>query len=106
MKAILQPKDSATYSKLYIAMELSKKKWKLGFSNGERMRVKTIDSGDWKALSFEIKQAKNKLNCSADCPAVSCYEAGRDGFWIHRALIAEGIDNYVLDSASIEVSRR
>ena len=106
MKAILQPKDSATYSKLYIAMELSNKKWKLGFSNGERMRVKTIDSGDWKALSFEIKQAKTKLNCVVDCPAVSCYEAGRDGFWIHRALVAEGIDNYVLDSASIEVSRR
>jgi transposase len=37
---------------------------------------------------------------------VSCYEAGRDGFWIHRALVAEGIDNQVLDSASIEVSRR
>ncbi|MCP4493037.1 MAG: transposase [Gammaproteobacteria bacterium] len=37
---------------------------------------------------------------------MSCYEAGRDGFWIHRALVAEGIDNKVLDSASIEVSRR
>ncbi len=37
---------------------------------------------------------------------VSCYEAGRDGFWIHRALLDSGIENYVLDSASIEVSRR
>ena len=37
---------------------------------------------------------------------VSCYEAGRDGFWIHRALTAMGIGNQVIDSASIEVSRR
>jgi transposase len=37
---------------------------------------------------------------------VSCYEAGRDGFWIHRALLEAGVENYVLDSASIEVSRR
>jgi len=37
---------------------------------------------------------------------VSCYEAGRDGFWIHRSLTADGIENHVLDSASIEVSWR
>lgn len=106
MKAILQDKDSATASVLYMALELSNKKWKLGFSNGERMRIRTIESGDWLALQFEIGQAQTKLNCPADCRVVSCYEAGRDGFWIHRALIADGIENHVLDSASIEVSRR
>ena len=37
---------------------------------------------------------------------VSCYEAGRDGFWIHRALTALGVANRVVDSASIEVNRR
>jgi transposase len=42
----------------------------------------------------------------ADAPVVSCYEAGRDGFWIHRALTALGIRNRVVDSASIEVKRR
>ena len=36
----------------------------------------------------------------------SCYEAGRDGWWLHRWLIAQGIDNLVVDSASIEVNRR
>ena len=36
----------------------------------------------------------------------SCYEAGRDGFWLHRWLIEHGIDNIVVDSASIEVNRR
>ncbi|MGH8611114.1 MAG: hypothetical protein ACREYF_03460 [Gammaproteobacteria bacterium] len=36
----------------------------------------------------------------------SCYEAGRDGFWLHRYLVSSGIENVVLDSASIEVDRR
>ena len=106
MKTVLQSKDNATYPALYMAMELSNKKWKPGFSNGEKMRVKTIDAGDWGALHAEIERSKIKLNCAADCRVVSCYEAGRDGFWIHRALVAEGIESHVLDSASIEVSRR
>ena len=106
MKTVLQSKDNANDPVLYMAMELSNKKWKLGFSNGEKMRVKTIDAGDWDALQAEIERAKTKLNCAANCRVVSCYEAGRDGFWIHRALIAEGIESHVLDSASIEVSRR
>lgn len=106
MKTVLQHKDNATNQVLYIAFELSNKKWKLGFSNGEKMRVKTIDAGNWEALHAEIELAKTKLHCAADCRVVSCYEAGRDGFWIHRALIAEGIENHVLDSASIEVNRR
>jgi transposase len=37
---------------------------------------------------------------------VSCYEAGRDGFWIHRYLESQGIENIVVDSASLEVNRR
>ena len=37
---------------------------------------------------------------------VSCYEAGRDGFWLHRYLQSRGIDNVVVDSASLEVDRR
>jgi transposase len=37
---------------------------------------------------------------------VSCYEAGREGFWLHRFLLAYGITNHVVDSSAIEVSRR
>ena len=106
MKTVLQDKDNAIHLVLYMAMELSNSKWKLGFSNGEKKRVKTVDARDWKALLAEIELAKHKLNCVVDCKVMSCYEAGRDGFWIHRALIADGIENRVLDSASIEVSRR
>jgi len=106
MKTVLQSKDNVFNPVLYMAFELSAKKWKLVFGNGQRTRMKTIAAGDWTALLAEIERAKSKLNCPADAPVVSCYEAGRDGFWIHRALQAEGIENYVVDSASIEVSRR
>lgn len=106
MNAILQTNDTALAGTLYMAMELSNRKWKLGFSNGEKNRIITIDAGDWPALTAAIDLAKTKLSCTTECKMVSCYEAGRDGFWIHRSLTADGIENYVLDSASIEVSRR
>ena len=46
------------------------------------------------------------LALPASARVVSCYEAGRDGFWIHRALERLGFANRVVDSASIEVNRR
>ena len=106
MNTVLQDKDNANFNVLYLAFGLSAKKWKLGFSNTVKLRQKTVDAGDWNSLLEEIALAKEKLKCSADCQVFSCYEAGRDGFWIHRALGSENITNYVIDSAAIEVNRR
>jgi transposase len=53
-----------------------------------------------------MARAKASFGLAADAPVISCYEAGRDGFWIHRYLQAQGVTNYVVDSASIEVNRR
>ena len=41
-----------------------------------------------------------------DAAVLSCYEAGPEGFWLHRYLTSLGIANVVLDSSSIEVNRR
>ncbi len=106
MTAVLQHKDSANGTTLYMALELSNKKWKLGFSNGEKNRLTTIAAGDWIDLHKQMDLAKQKLRLPEDCRIVSCYDAGRDGFWIHRGLEAEGIENHVVDSSSIEVNRR
>jgi len=106
MTAVLPSKDIANGLVLYMAMELSNKKWKLGFSNGSKVRQVTIESGDWVALTGAVKQAHGKLGLAPDCQVYSCYEAGRDGFWVHRALHAAGINNRVIDSSSIEVNRR
>ncbi len=95
-------------SVLYLAFELSNKKWKLGFSIGlgQKVRIRTIDSGDLTALKSEIQLARKRFSLPEETQVVSCYEAGRDGFWLHRFLTDEGIRSYIVDSASIEVNRR
>jgi transposase len=57
-------------------------------------------------LLREIAKAKRRFGLPEDAAVVSCYEAGRDGFWLHRWLTAQGIANAIVDSASIEVNRR
>jgi transposase len=57
-------------------------------------------------LLKEIEAAKRRFGLSEDAEVVSCFEAGRDGFWLHRCLCHHGIQNIVVDSASIEVNRR
>jgi transposase len=93
---------------LLLAFELGQRSWKLGFTvgMGQRPRVRQIPAGATSALSTEIARAKARLGVPSDAPVVSCYEAGRDGFWLHRYLIAHGVTNYVVDSSSIEVNRR
>lgn len=92
---------------LYMAIELSHGKWLLGFTIGfgQAPRLRSIVARDLKALAEEIDLAKKRFKLAADIQVRSCYEAGRDGFWLHRYLAAQGIDNRVVDSASIEVNR-
>jgi len=99
---------STTEAVLYMAFELSNKKWKLGFTIGQAQepRLRTIAANDLGALRWEIGQAKKRFGLAATAPVRSCYEAGREGFWLHRALSADQIENLVVDSASIEVNRR
>ncbi len=93
---------------LMLAFELGEESWLLGFSAGfgEPVSRKKIASRDTEALQREIARAKKRLGLTPSTLVVSCYEAGRDGFWLHRYLEAHGIENYVIDSASIEVNRR
>jgi transposase len=102
----LRIRDSIKEAILYIAFELSNSKWKLAFSDGSKVRYKTITAGNLTQLQVEIDLAKRKFKMIEDVRVVSCYEAGRDGFWIHRYLASQGIENLVVDSASLEVNRR
>lgn len=91
---------------LYMALELGNRSWKVGLSDGRRSRRVTVLSGDREGLIEQVVVAKKKFGLCADCRVLSCYEAGRDGFWLHRYLLAQGIENEVVDSSSIEVNRR
>ncbi len=92
--------------KLFVALELSNKKWKLAFGDGSTERERNIEARDQTALVAEVKLAKAKLGLDPNAEVVCCYEAGRDGFWVHRMLRSLGFMNYVMDPASIEVPRR
>ncbi len=92
---------------LHMAMELSNTKWKLAFSDGLGNPSKyNVVARDLEGVMKKIERAKERFKLSSDVRVVSCYEAGRDGFWIHRWLESEGIKNRVVDASSIEVSRR
>ena len=91
---------------LFVGIELSKNSWRLAFSNGAKIRQRTLPAGDQAAMQEELARSKQKLGLSADSAVRSCYETGRDGFWVHRLLSSWGIENVVVDAASIETARR
>jgi transposase len=102
-----QGKHTGEACELYMAFELGEKNWKLALSDGARSPSRyTVTAGDTAALLECIAKAKARCELPPGAGVHSCYEAGRDGFWLHRWLIEQGIDNIVVDSASIEVNRR
>jgi transposase len=100
--------NTASARVLLLAFELGETGWLLGFSPGfgEKVLRRKIASRDTGALTREIEKAKTHFRLGGEVTVRSCYEAGRDGFWLHRFLEAQGVDNAVIDSASIEVNRR
>jgi len=100
--------DTTTARVLFMAFELREKTWKLGFTtgHGQKPRERGVAARDQACVLQEVAQAKRRFGLPESAPVVSCYEAGREGFWLHRFLQAEGITNSVVDSSSIEVNRR
>ena len=84
---------------LMLALELGEEKWKLGFSSafGELPLERNIASRGTQTLLSQIAWAKKKLGLPADARVVSCYEAGREGFWLHRFLGAHGVESLPID---------
>lgn len=93
---------------LCLALELGEGRWKLGFARGFGGKVlhRTVIARDGKGLLAAIAWVKAKLALPEGARVVSLYEAGRDGFWLHRFLVAHSVENLVIDSSSLEVNRR
>src|SRR6266511_3399454 len=98
----------ATEPVLFLAFELREKTWKLGFTtgHGQQPRERNIAARHQERLLQEVAQAKRRFGLPETAPVVSCYAAGREGFWLHRFLQAHGITNQVVESSAIEVNRR
>jgi transposase len=107
-KTTRKKNDTPVSGTLYLALELSEAEWKLGFTIGlgQAPRLRSLKARNLEGLKREIEQAKERFGLSKEAGVLSCYEAGRDGFWLHRYLESLGVNNQVVDSASIEVNRR
>jgi transposase len=108
MTATHNDKVSTRPGALHLAFELGWAQWKLAFTTGQgqKPRWRSVAARDLAGLQQEVAKAKKRFGLADDAPVFSCYEAGRDGFWLHRYLTAGGVHNLIVDSASIEVNRR
>jgi hypothetical protein len=81
--------DPTSFSTLYLAFDLGNAEWKLAFTTGpgHSPRFRSMPARDLTRLDEEVAVARERFALPADAVIVSCYEAGRDGFWLHRALV-------------------
>src|SRR5215467_8070892 len=96
-----QEQRNPTEATLFVAFELSEKTWKLGFTTGygQKPRERTVTARHHEHVLHEIAEAKRRFGLPETASVVSCYEAGREGFWLHRFLQGHGITNHVVDSS-------
>jgi transposase len=106
-------KDTPTvehYGTIFVAIELSQRSWlvTLHCPDKDKMSRHRLEGGDHAGLLALLDRMRERVAGKlGGAPAVvSCYEAGYDGFWLHRLLMAAGITNYVFDPASIAVDQR
>ena len=104
------PAACLEHATMFVAFELGKAQWKLGIVVPGKARLSryVIDGGDTEAAWQLIAKARARAEKQLGGPVrvMSCYEAGYDGFWLHRWLLARGVDNQVIDPASLQVNRR
>jgi transposase len=95
-------------STLYLAFELGNSEWVLAMTTqmDQPPLRREMPARALKTLDVELARAKAHFDLPRSAPVRSCYEAGRDGFWLHRYLVSRGIINRIVDSSSIEVNRR
>jgi transposase len=95
---------------VFVAIELSQKSWLVTLHSPERDRISRhkLEGGDHAGLLALIEKTRSRAEqkLGSAVRVASCYEAGYDGFWLHRLLLAAGIMNFVFDAASIPVEQR
>ena len=95
---------------LVVALELSGKSWEAGavVPGVARRPRRRLAPRDLAGLLRTIESWKGEASAAGRRvqSVVLSYEAGRDGFWIARYLLAQGIEVQVMHPASIPVPRR
>ena len=101
---------SSQSNTILVALELSNSLWLVGtrLPGASKSRMHRISAGDTAALLTLLDGLRSRLPATSRHSAsiACCFEAGRDGFWLHRLLTANGISTCVVEPASIPVNRR
>lgn len=97
-------------ARLFVGFELSKGSWLIGLyapELGKTVSRHKVEGGDLPKVLELIAAAKRRfLKFGKPIRVLSIYEAGYDGFWLDRALHSVGIENRIIDAASVPVDRR
>ena len=106
-RSVLRHELTTKSGDLYMSLDLGDKRWHISIGDGRcGLSRYSVGAGQTDELADCIAKAKNRLHSSRKAIVHSCYEAGRDGWWLHRWLTEVGVDHSVVDPASIEVNRR
>ena len=109
-RSAIDNREPETESKVFAAIELSSTAWvvALHLPTKDKISIVRVGAGDVARLVDILERARNSVRSTlgTGVQICTCYEAGYDGFWLHRLLITKGIHNQILNSASIQVSRR
>ncbi len=104
------PTNNASRPVVYLAIELSASSWVVACRQpmNEKIKMHRMEAGDCEALLALISDQRRKAVAAlgVDVIVASCFEAGRDGFWLHRLLLAHGVINHVVEPTSILVTGR
>jgi transposase len=97
MIAAVRSEVSVNEAVLYVAFEVAKREGKRALSCGfgAPVWIETVAAGDLKVVARVLTGARERFGLPVSARVVRCYEAGRDGFWLHRALTQVGSTNRV-----------
>ena len=111
---LFSPSADASFSHsphtIYLALELSRRSWLVALHapDAAKIELHRLPAGDGQAVLELLARIRARVERRTGMrPHVSCcYEAGRDGFWLHRLLEAHGVSSHVMDPSSLQVDRR
>ena len=104
------PTQLFTPTAIFVALDLSRTSWVVALrtSGDDRVSTHKLQPGDVGRLLDLIERARvrEEQRSSGPVEVLSCYEAGYDGFWLHRRLQTAGVRNVVVEPTSLLVDRR
>ena len=110
LSSVALPSVGEKTATLFVALELSRSTWLVALHSpvADKVSQHRLRGGDTEGLLELIATQARAGGEAAGRPVrvACCFEAGYDGFWLHRWLCARGIENRVLDAASLLVDRR